>query len=128
MKPRLRRCDPALRNLWIALLLLVVGFNPALVAASEVHESAHLLQLSHSHSLDADEHSPNLADEPDPTEGSGQWHALMHLGHCCGHPTALVPMALAVAALPRATPPGIAGSVTWPSVGRTRLLRPPIVR
>jgi hypothetical protein len=124
MMRRLRRCSPVLRALWVALLLLAVVVKPALVAASEVHESEHLLQTGHT--LDS-QHEEHGIPHDEPMSGdTDSWHALMHLGHCCSHPPALLLSALAVDLSPVVTSPVAFVPLAKVSATLTQPLRPPI--
>jgi hypothetical protein len=125
MMPRLRhRCRTA-RALWVALLLFAVVFKPMLVLASEVHESEHLLQTGHSHEAAGESHG--IPQDESPVSGEvDPWHSLMHLGHCCSHPSAaseiLLPVTLDVAGGMPDTPL-LLGRV---SIRINQVLRPPI--
>jgi hypothetical protein len=125
MMRRLRHRSRCIRALWVALLLFAVVFKPVLVLASEVHESEHLLQTGHSHASPGESHGIP-ADESPASGEVDPWHSLMHLGHCCSHPSAASEAHLPVT-------PGLAGgSPDTPllpgraSVRIAQVLRPPI--
>jgi len=125
MFPVHRRLSKPVRAVGVALLMLALIWQPALLAASEVHETAHLLQMGHAH--DADDEGPGIPeDEPTAHDDGAFWHGLMHLGHCCGHVSALpsdgVPAhpALMPACVP-VSPALVIQSLTLPHP-----LRPPI--
>jgi hypothetical protein len=125
MLTRLRKRCMAYRALWVALLMLALVWQPALLAASEVHESEHLIQTGHAH--DADHEGPGIpADELSLPGDDGIWHSLMHLGHCCAQVSALpsggAPMPLMLR--PASTPDS--PSLAIQSLTLPRPLRPPI--
>lgn len=125
MMQHLRHRSLALRALWVSLLLLALVWQPALMAASAVHESEHLIQTGHT--LDAEHGDHGIpADETAAPNGSEAWHALMHMGHCCGHPSAMLPDSLQLAFVPDTVspPPGIAAGIA--SIPLPQPLRPPI--
>lgn len=113
-----------LRALWVALLLLAAVWQPALMAASQVHESGHLLTAGHAH--DTHEETGVPADEPGSPAGDA-WHLLMHLGHCCSHPTAALFDAPTFAAAVAVSPPPPGRSRTALDAALPQPLRPPIV-
>jgi hypothetical protein len=131
MLNRIRHHSRGARMFWIAALLIAFVWGPALLAASEAHESGHLIQaavtqanvievLSNPAVHTDDAHDTSSQDPADP------WHGLMHLGHCCAFPHALPSLGLPM--LERAdrmihfgAPPALPHSVV-----PGRLLRPPI--
>lgn len=83
-----RRLSKPFRAFWVAFLMLTLTWQPALLAASEVHETAHLIQTGHAH--DGVHEGPGIPeDEPTSPDDGAFWHGLMHLGHCCGQVSAL---------------------------------------
>jgi hypothetical protein len=111
--------------LWVLLLLFAVVVKPALVLASETHESGHAVQTGHSHdALEDAHHIPS--DELSAVGDADPWHALMHMGHCCSHPSA-APAGTGVLdpVLPQLAPamPPIRRQA---NAGVQELLRPPI--
>jgi len=115
----------------LALLVLTFLWHPALIAASEAHESEHLVRTGHAHDAHSDEaHAGGTlaipADESPEPEGEAPWHELLHVGHCCGHAQAMPIDWLVVP--PMLIPgPDIAFRATViPSPVPARLLRPPI--
>lgn len=125
MMQQLRHRSRSSRVLWIALLLLALVWQPGLVAASEVHESEHLLQTGHA--LDAEHGEIGIpADEPAAPDGADPWHALMHLGHCCSYPSAMLPDTLQVSSGPDIASPPIGGTFDATSASLPQPLRPPI--
>lgn len=131
MLTRLRHWCHRSRVLLAALLVLTFLWHPALIAASEAHESEHLVRTGHAHDAHAGEaHADNthaiVADEsPDP-EGDAPWHELLHAGHCCGHAQAM-PIEWHVLPPMLIAGPDIAfRAAVIPAPMPTRLLRPPI--
>lgn len=123
MRSRIRQYRSALRVICVALLLLCVAITPALVLASEIHESDHVIQAGHSH--DAGSGVP--AEEPGSPDSPSEWHLLLHSGHCCGHGTLLIPTLFAFASPAPAMPPATADQPPFESCEHVRLLRPPII-
>lgn len=115
----------ACRVLWAALLLLAFVWQPALLAASEVHASEHLVQTGHAH--DADHEGPGIpADElAGPDEGD-IWHGLMHLGHCCGQLSAIPADGVPVPAILRPLSASMSPATALASLTLPQPLRPPI--
>lgn len=123
MLPRLRHRFALLRLLCLALVLCVLA-QPVLVAASEVHEAAHLLQTGHDLGETHGNHGGIPADEsPDARDA---WHVLMHAAHCCGTPSALPQHGVMLhAGVLRVAPPRELDASVDPH-RPARLLRPPI--
>lgn len=122
---RFHRRDRFVRAFCSVLLLLCLVVAPALVAASETHESAHVVLSGHAH--DGAAHDGGmLDDEPSTPVGQGDWHLLLHSGHCCGHGTIFLPVPIALATLQPAPPPAASVAARWPSTVQRRPLRPPI--
>ena len=110
---------------WIALLLLALVWQPGLVAASEVHESEHLLQTGHA--LDAEHGDHGIpADEPVAPDGADPWHTLMHLNHCCGHSSAMPHDMPQLAIAPDIASPPAGATFDATSASLPQPLRPPI--
>lgn len=109
----------------VVLLLLSVVVKPALVAASEWHESSHALQAGHAH--DSAHGESGIPSDEDATPGDADpWHALLHVGHCCSHPPAMALGWMTSAPARASMPPPSPGGVDPTSAHDTRLLRPPI--
>jgi hypothetical protein len=125
MLRRLRHVSHQLSAVWLLALLLTAVWQPALMAASEVHEVSHLAIAGHAHEDAHDE--PGIPSDEQPQGDLGGFHGLMHLGHCCGQPPAALfemqPLRLAVR-LPLALPEPARPSSRAPLA---EVLRPPIV-
>ena len=122
---RLRHRSFRSNALWVLALLLTCVWQPALMAASEVHEASHFAIAGHAHD-EVHEEAGIPADEPLQADASG-FHGLMHLGHCCSQPPAAV---FAAVTLHLELPPPPA--LPEPPARRARVhfaevLRPPIV-
>lgn len=125
MMQQLRHRSRTSRIFWIALLLWALVWQPGLIVASEVHESEHLLQTGHA--LDATHGEHGIpADEPMPPDGADPWHALMHLGHCCSYPSAMLPDMPQMAFGPDIASPPAGGTFDADSAPQPQPLRPPI--
>jgi hypothetical protein len=125
MMRRLRQQDRLLRTLWVALLLFAVVFKPALVLASETHESSHSLQAGHTSSVPHEGHRIP-GDEPATPGDADPWHTLMHLGHCCSHPSTAPSCFPALVSAPGSIAPEIPPLLVRESAGVQHPLRPPI--
>lgn len=113
----------AFRRLLIGCLALCFVWQPILLAAAEAHEVQHLLQTGHAHD-DAHPEAGIPADDPD--GGAGVLHALMHIGHCCSFPVALMPstdFGVAISPPPRPAEPD--APLAAPALPATHW-RPPI--
>lgn len=114
----------AYRAFW-AVLLLALVWQPTLLAASEAHESEHLIQTGHAH--DADHQGPGIpADELDAPDEDDLWHGLMHLGHCCGQASALPSDGVSVPDMRGPTSEAMASLLPLQSLTLRQPLRPPI--
>lgn len=123
MLSRLRHHAIALRAVCAVLLLMGLVVKPVITLACEVHEAEHLLATGHAQ----DQHPSGAIppDEPVPDDGGG-WHALIHLGHCCGPATALA-VASVVAPLHLVeNAPAVPAPARTPEHIPSRALRPPI--
>ena len=124
MPSRPRPSLPLHRAFWLVLLLFGAVWQPALMAASEVHEAAHLFATGHEHdALHPEAGIPG--DEAVDADGLG-WELLMHAGHCCGHPSAMPGADLSVDVPVRACPPPLRRERDEIESGPSELLRPPI--
>lgn len=121
----LQRCRRLsfLRLLALCVLMLCVVAQPAIVAAGDVHELSHGIDL-HAH---ADVHADgaNDNDDRDPGADAGLSHALMHAGHCCGHLVA-IPMTLDWAPIALSEQAPVSFTVAVASRRVDNPLRPPI--
>lgn len=94
MMHALRQLSQSSRPLWVLLLMAFV-WQPALLAASEVHAFAHQAETGHAH--DVDHHTHIAADEHASTDGD-LWHSLLHMDQCCAHvpvmPSDVLPLPL----------------------------------
>jgi hypothetical protein len=112
----------ACRRLLIGCLALCFVWQPILLAAAEAHEAQHGLQTGHAHD-DAHPEAGIPADDPD---GDGMLHSLMHIGHCCSFPAAVVPAAsIGLAAAPPSRPAVPGAPLPAPMIPAS-LWRPPI--
>ena len=122
---RLRQRSVSQRALWVLLLLLAVVLKPALVLASETHESSHAVQTGHVHAATQDAHHVP-SDEVAGVDDVDPWHGLMHLGQCCSHPSTVPGGDFAISPLPADIAPEIALISQRTSAGTQQPLRPPI--
>lgn len=124
MSSRFRPSTPLRRAFWLALLLFGVIWQPALMMASEVHETAHLFATGHAH--DAQHPEAGVPGDEAVDAGGMGWERLMHAGHCCGHSSAMpIPM-LAIEVLAPLSPLLPDPEYTVPDTAPSQLLRPPI--
>lgn len=125
--PRHHR-NPA-HTLWVSLLAFVLVWQPALLAAVEVHEAEHAFDSGHAHDAGlagTDHHF----DAPAPVNAGEPWHGLMHglmdMGHCCGQASALLSPTIVVAAQLSSDAAADDASLTIPHLILPSPLRPPI--
>lgn len=122
---RPRHIGRSSRAFWVALLILALVLQPTLLAASEVHATEHLIQTGHTH--DTDHEGPGIAaDEPTAQDDGDLWHGLMHLGHCCGHASALPSDGVPIPPLRRPGSAPVSPSRPIQSLMLPHPLRPPI--
>ncbi len=125
MSSRLPSFKPLQRAFWLALLLFGAIWQPTLMAASEVHETAHLFATGHAH--DAQHPEAGIpGDEVVEADGMG-WERLMHAGHCCGHPNAMLAVDLPVQAVLWHCPPPLRRECAATETEPSEVLRPPIL-
>ncbi len=111
------------RAFWCVLLLLGVVFQPALMVASEVHASAHLFATGHSH--DAEHAEAGIPPDETIAADGLIWENLMHIGHCCGHSTAMPVAMFVLDALVPASPPQPHRAAGAREAMPSQLFRPP---
>lgn len=105
------------------ILIACFLWQPILLAAAEVHEGRHALATGHAH----DASHPDSGIPPDEPEGSGgALHALLHMGHCCTFPVALVAATVFAAVPTPVSHPATAPGAEPPSDIPATLWRPPI--
>lgn len=121
----LRQRSVSQRALWVLLLLLAVVVKPALVLASETHESSHALQTGHVHAAAQDAHQVP-SDEVTDVGDIDPWHGLMHLGQCCSHPSTVPGSDFSLSPLLADIAPEIALVAQRANAGVPQPLRPPI--
>jgi len=124
--PRLLRHSLArLRLPALAVLLLAVMANPLLAALGDLHElgdgNDHLHALAE-HRAAGDGHDAHGDDRG----GGDLLHALMHASHCCGHPSAVVPVPMPALAFLPPLAPAAPAVPAQPAVPPDSPLRPPI--
>jgi hypothetical protein len=123
MMERLRRQARRWSATCVAVMLLALVAQPVLIAASELHETAHALAAGHAH----DDVHPEAGIPPDePHEPGDAWHAVLHVGHCCSQPTAAIAAPLLVPIDRTAVPPPPATARSLSDPALPTLLRPPI--
>jgi hypothetical protein len=122
---RIRQHSVSQRALWVLLLLLAVVVKPALVLASETHESSHAVQTGHVHAAAQDAHQVP-SDEVSDVGDVDPWHGLMHLGQCCSHPSTLPAVDISISPLLAEIAPEIVLITQRANAGTQQPLRPPI--
>jgi hypothetical protein len=134
-----------LRAVWIALVLLALVWQPAVLAASAAHEAAHVwaadplhaagavhldAHVDHSHadySHGDESHGEDSHGDPLSLDAGGDpWHQLLHQDHCCGAPSLLAGFDLSrrAAVLAESPPPLPVLKAKGPP--QAQPLRPPI--
>lgn len=113
-----RRCRIAA----VALLLLCLVVQPAMVSACDLHDLAHAAAAS----VDADGGAPDAAASPDRGDGGALLHDVLHAVHCCGHAPALPADAGVAIRFDSASPMPAAATRAAIDVRPSNLLRPPI--
>jgi len=110
------------RLLMLGLLMAGVLVKPVIAFAGELHEAEHA-------ALSGDDgHADDGSSDPvDPDDSKNPWHALMHVGHCCGQTPALLPLAYLGAITPVATDPLPTLSVAFQPAAQPVAFRPPIL-
>ncbi len=108
----------------VALLLLCLVIQPAMVFACDLHD------LAHAATSPADA-GGGVADldagaAPDRGEGGALLHDLLHAVHCCGHAPALPADAFLALFFEPASPMPVAAARPAVDVRSSNLLRPPI--
>lgn len=113
------------RAVWLALALLCLTIQPAILFACDLHDLAHGMttrtgEAGHAVAVDAQ------ATKPERSDGGSLLHEVLHAAHCCAHAPVLpsaTPVALAFDAhvlVAAHTPP------PSPEAHPSNLLRPPI--
>jgi hypothetical protein len=119
----IRTSGPRCRAFAVALLLLCLVIQPAMVFACDLHDLAHAAtsQAGAGGVDDAD-----ASAVPDRGEGGALLHDLLHAVHCCGHAPALPADAFVALFFEPASPMPVAAARPAVDVRSSNLLRPPI--
>lgn len=122
---RPRHIGRSYRAFWVALLILMLVSQPTLLATGAAHASEHLILSGQTHDTDR-EGAGIAANDPTAEEDGGLWHGLMHLGHCCGHGSALPSDGVPIPPLRRPGSAPVSPSRAIQSLMLPHPLRPPI--
>jgi len=110
-----------LRILMLCLLMAGVLVKPVIAFAGELHEAEHA-QLTGDNG-----HADGGSSDPiDPADSENPWHALMHVGHCCGQAPAVLPLMILGSIVPTGTDPVPEWSVEFQPTAHPVAFRPPI--
>lgn len=109
------------RILLLGLLMAGVLVKPVIAFAGELHEAEHV------HLTGDNGHGDDGSSDPiDPADSKNPWHALMHVGHCCGQTPALLPLVYLGPIVPMVTEPLPPWSVEFQPTAHPVAFRPPI--
>lgn len=113
------------RILMLGLLMAGVLVKPVIAFAGDMHEAEHAALSGHDDHDDG--HADDGSSDPvDPADSENPWHALMHVGHCCGQAPALLSWAPLGSITPTATDPLPLLSVEFQPTVHPVAFRPPI--
>lgn len=113
------------RAVWLALALLCLTIQPAMLFACDLHDLAHAMTAQSA----ADVHAAHADAQATPTErgdGGSLLHDVLHAAHCCVHAPVLPSAALVAFAFDTDVLVAAHAPPPAPEVHPSNLLRPPI--
>lgn len=112
------------RAVWLALALLCLTIQPAMLFACDLHDLAHEMtttgEAGHAVTVDAQATMPERGD------GGSLLHEVLHAAHCCVHAPALPSAAFVAIAFDPGAPAVAHAPLPTPEAHPSNLLRPPI--